>query len=148
MAKKVTTDQKTLALIEDVKNRKKEISQLERPNWLTNCTFSCVEGKLSDSINLHVESNIKNLIGCASYLRDKERSYNETVIALGIEASAFIWNGFSVSDWCEDIKTRINKIQIESKKKKLEVLESRLSAIISPELKAELELQSIANELD
>lgn len=147
MAKKVTTDQKTLDLIEDIKNRKKEISQLERPNWRTNCTFSCVEGKLNDAINLHVEKSVKNLIVYASYLRDKERSYNETALALGVEAPAFSWNGFSVSDWCEDIRMQINKIQIASKKVKLEQLESRLSAIISPELKRELELQAIEDEL-
>ena len=57
------------------------------------------------------------------------------------------WNGFSVNDWIDDIKTRINKVQIASKKVKLEHLESRLNAIISPELRAEMELEAISAEL-
>ncbi len=48
----------------------------------------------------------------------------------------------------EDIKTRINKIQIVSKRKKLEELEARLNSIISPSLKAEMEVDAIAAELE
>lgn len=148
MAKKATTDQKTLDLIKEVKNRKAEISRLEKPNWITNCSFSYIEGDLNRAANIHVEASVKNLIGYAAHLTEKERAYNQAVTALGIDdAPKFTWDGFSVADWLEDIKTRINKIQIASKKKKLEVLESRLNAIISPELKAELELEAIAEEL-
>ncbi len=150
MAKKATTDQKTLDLIKEVQNRKAEISKLERPNWKTNCSFSFVEGS-STTVNIHVESNVKNLIGYAAHLIEKERSYNSAATTLGLDGAEsvppFTWSGFSVNDWLDDIKTRINKIQISFKKKKLEILESRLNAVISPELKAELELQAIANEL-
>ena len=45
------------------------------------------------------------------------------------------------------IKSRINKIQIGVKKKKLETLEARLNAIVSPELRRKLELDAIAAEL-
>lgn len=148
MAKKATTDQKTLDLINEVKNRKAEIAKLSKPNWQTNCTFTFIEGNLNNAVNVHVESNVKNLIGYAAHLLEKERSYSLAAKSLGIDdVPAFTWSGFSVADWVEDIKTRISQIQIASKKKKLEILESRLSAIISPELKAELELQAIAEEL-
>jgi len=149
MAKKSpTSDQKTLDLIREVKNRKEEISKAERPNWLTNCSFSFVDGNLNGAVNIHVESNIKNLISYVAFLLDKERSYKEAATVLAIDSPpTFAWNGFSVGDWIKDIKTRISKIQIASKKKKLEELESRLSAIISPELRAQMELDAIASEL-
>lgn len=147
MAKR--TDQKTLDLIKEVNRRKAEIQKLQKPNWLTNCSFTYVDGSnLNNAINIHVQTSVKELISMAGFLQDKERQYNEAITALGIEdPPVFQWGGFSVADWIEDIKTRINQIQIAAKKKKLETLESRLNAVISPELRAEMELDAIAGEL-
>lgn len=149
MAKKVavTTDQKTLNLIQEVKRQKNEIAKLEKPNWKTNCSFSYIEGKLDGVTNIHVESNIRKLLLIASFLIGKERDYKEAVSCLGVEGYEFTWEGFSVLSWLEDIKLRIGKIQIASKREKLELLEARLNANISPELKAQMELDAIENEL-
>ncbi|MCK9458233.1 MAG: hypothetical protein M0R80_01100 [Proteobacteria bacterium] len=145
MAKK--TDQKTLDLIKEVKRRKEEISKIEKPNWITNCSFGYIEGNVAGRTNIHVEASVKNLIGMAAFLMDKERTYATAAAAMEVDAPLFTWDGFSVSDWVADIKARINKVQIASKKKSLETLEGRLNAIISPELRAELELEAIAGEL-
>lgn len=148
MAKtKNDADKKTLELIEEVKKRKAEIAQAERPNWATNCFFSEVSDKGSGVINIHVCADVRVLVGMAAYLRQKELAYKEAAETLGVDAPPFTWNGYSVADWVSDIKTRINKIQIADKKAKLEKLEGRLNTIISPELKRELELQSIMDEL-
>lgn len=126
--------------------QKKEISKAENPKWVTNCSFKFNEG--GPSINLHVASEIRLLISICAHLREKERSYLEAAGALGMaDFPSFMWDGFTVLDWVSDIKSRINKIQIASKKKKLEELESRLNSIISPELRAELELEAISAEL-
>ena len=143
---KNNTDALTLELIKQVAKQKEEISKAERPTWVTNCSFSHTE-RPSDSINIHVESNIKNLVCIAAFLTEKQNSYRAAAELLGVEAPPFTWGGHSVIEWCEDLKLRINKIQIASKKKKLEALESRLNAIISPELRAKMELEAIANEL-
>lgn len=144
---KTKTDSKTLQLIQEVAKQKAEISKAEKSAYSTNCSFSYTE-KGSDAVNIHVESNIRNLICIAAFLKDKERSYKEAAEALSVsDAPAFTWGGFSVKDWTEDLKTRITKIQIATKRKKLETLEARLNAIISPELRAEMELEAIANEL-
>lgn len=145
-AVKTSTDDMTLELIKQVAKQKEEISKAERPTWITNCSFSYTE-KSSDAINLHVESNIRNLVCIAAFLKEKEKSYQEAAETLGVEAPAFTWGGHSVKEWLEDLKLRINKIQIASKRKKLETLENRLNAIISPELKAKMELEAIASEL-
>jgi hypothetical protein len=52
-----------------------------------------------------------------------------------------------VSKWISDIRTRINKLRIASRTKDLQALEARLDAIISPNLRAELELKAIESEL-
>ena len=146
-AKTLDLDAKTLNLIKEVTRQKAEISKAERPQYVTNCSFSFSEDQ-SKAINIHVESNIKSLICIAAYLNNLEKSYSDSAILLGVsEPPSFTWCGFKPSEWFEDIKLRITKIQISSKKKKLEALETRLNAIISTELKAELELEAITAEL-
>lgn len=141
------TDEKTLKMIEQVAKQKREIEKAERPNWITTCSFSYTENP-AQAINIHVEQNVRNLICIAAFLVEKERAYNEAAQILGIDdPPKFSWQGSSSADWHEDIKTRINKIQIGAKKKKLEALEARLNAIISPELKAQLELEAIERDL-
>ena len=87
------------------------------------------------------------LVEIAAFLQEKEKSYYEAAKALGVSAPDFIWQNFSVADWLEDIKTRIDKIQIADKRKKLETLEKRLNKVVSPELRAEMELEAIEEEL-
>lgn len=141
------TDKKTLDLINEVKKQKADIAKADRPQYRTNCSFAYVEGS-SQTTNIQVESNIRNLICIASFLIDKEMSYKEAAKTLGVEsAPEFTWGGFTTADWIEDLKTRITKAQIAIKRKKLEVLEDRLNKIISPDLRAELELAAITEEL-
>lgn len=141
-------DETTLLLIEEINKRKQEIAKATRPNWLTNCTFSYDEFNLVNAINLHVESSIPKLISIVAHLLNKQNSFNEAATLLGISDLNFKWHGFKVDDWIEDIKTRIVKLQIKTKEDKLRKLEERLNAIISPELKAQMELEQIMKELE
>lgn len=59
----------------------------------------------------------------------------------------FVYLGSPVEDWLADIKARIAKVKIGEKRKKLEDLEKRLNAIVSPELRAQLELEAIEKAL-
>jgi len=143
------TDKTTLELIKKVKEQKAEIAKIERPSYRTNNSFTYVEGNMSNAVNLNVENNVKNLICIIAYLQEKLASYNKAAESLAVESvPEFTWQTFSVADWMADVKLRINKLQIGAKKKKLEALEERLNKIISPELRAELELEAIAKELD
>ena len=74
--------------------------------------------------------------------------YDLKNVLLGVEGTPeFTWSSFTVQQWLDDIKARINKVQIATKKKALEHLETRLNAVISPELRAEMELEAISAEL-
>ena len=141
------TDQKTLDLIKEVQRQKAEIAKADRPQFRTNCSFAYVEGS-SAAVNIQVESKVKNLILIAAFLQERELSYKKAATTLGVENPPdFTWGDFPVADWLEDLKLRIGKIQIAVKRKKLEALEERLGKIISPELRAEMELEAIASEL-
>lgn len=142
-----STDKKTLALIEEVNRRKKEIAKAERPNWKTNCAYTLPNGAIQ---NLQVVSSVEDLVKIVAHIRSAESAYTMAAKELGLsgkEVPAFMWQGFSADDWCSDVKTRLDKVQISSKKKYLEQLESKLNQLISPEMKAELELQAISDEL-
>lgn len=142
------TDKRTIELINEVKRRKQEIAKIEKPNWKTNLSFCFVEGKKNDAIALHTVANVKTLISMAAFLMERRDNYEKAAKLLGVEQPPeFTWDGFSVEDWLEDFKMKISKIQIVSKRKKLEELEQRLGKIISPELRAEMELEAISEEL-
>jgi len=141
-------DEQIDKLINQIKVKKEAISKAEKSSWNTNCSFSYTE-KPADAINLHVERDISQLIRMAGFLKYREQAYAEGAKELGIaKPPAFKWQGYSSSDWIDDIKVRITKIQISAEKKKLEELEARLDKIISPEKRRELELAAIASELE
>lgn len=138
-------DKKVLDMIQLVEKEKDEIKQLEKPNWKTNCLLSVIEGT-GKGLNFHVCSNKYDLVKALGFLISKKEEYNKAAGVLKV-SGPFVWDGYSFEDWQHDIKLRINKLQIDSKKKKLAALESRLDKVISPELKQKMELEAIEKEL-
>lgn len=149
--KKTKTDQKVLDLIAQVAKQKSEIAKIDRPNWKTNCMFSFLRSRVAmdpNVINLHVESDIRVLAEIAGFLHAELINHAKGCDLLGVSlGTQFLWRGYSCDDWLSDLRARVAKIQIGEKRKKLEALEKRLDAVISPELRAELELEAIAKEL-
>lgn len=144
-----SADQKTLDLIALVTKQKGEIAEAERPQWKTNCSFSFLEGRATDTVNLHVETDLRKLIRMAAWLKMQEHWYDNAADVLSVlPYPRFEWGGSSVDDWLHDIRLRIGRLQLADKRKKLEALESRLNAVVSPELRAKLELEAIAAELE
>lgn len=142
-----TADARTLALIEAVRRQKEEIANAERPNWKTNQTFTFVEGQLNNAIALHIEKDVRKLAMIAGFLVEKEEQLKKGAEVLGIETPELIWNGYSFQDWFDDLKARTAKIQITQRREKLAKLESRLNAVMTPELRQQLELEAIEREL-
>ncbi len=140
-------DAQTLKMIQEVKKRKAEIAKIERPNYKTNCSFTFEEGS-SKTVNIRVESSLQKLINIVAFLKDRKKSYDVVAKELEVESPpSFTWDGNTVNDWMNDIKKRIEKVQVGHKKDKLEKLETRLNAIVSPELRQKMELEAIAAEL-
>ena len=140
------TDQKTLKLLVEVQKRKQEISKLQRPNWKTNCTFS-FSGDMKNAKSLHVENDVQKLVQVAAFLISQSEGYEKANKLLGTSES-FLWQGYPLQDWLDDISTCVGKILLKNKREKLKTLEARLDAVISPELRAQLELEAIQTELE
>lgn len=144
MSKEEARNEKILEYLATINKKREEIEKIERPNWKTNCAFSA-DGLVK---NLHVENDVRTLVIIASIIMTKEDAYYKARLALGIDnVPDFEFNGYSLKDWLCDIKSRINKVQVATKKKELQELEDRLNKIVSPELRAEMELLAIAKEL-
>jgi hypothetical protein len=139
------TDKKVQEFFKVVQQKKTEIAKAEKPDWKTNCSFSYNKDSGS-RINLQVVADVEELVMMLAFLIDKNQSFDKAQSFLGTDLE-FKWMGFTFNEWKSDIQTRINKVQISKKKKELEALESRLDKLISPELKAQMELDEISKLL-
>ena len=150
MANKNKTDQDglVLQLLAKVKQKKSEIQTAERPVWETNTSFSYnPDAGVSDRVNLQTISDIRKLVDIHSFIGTKATSWVTSTNRLQVDIP-FAWMGSSAKAWENDIKTRINQLNIKIKKLELDALEKRIDALISPEQRRELELAEITKMLE
>lgn len=141
-------DEKIQKLFDKVQQKKEEIAKAEKPRWQTNCSFGYDENSASGRINLHTVSDVEQIVKAMAFLISKSETYEKARKLLGLAPKKFEWLGFSVDAWAEDFRTRITKIQLSEKKKELEKYEKTLDTLISPERRAELELEAIEKALE
>jgi hypothetical protein len=135
-------DKQIVELQKIIQLKKDEISKIESPNWETNCVFK----HENISLNLHVISE-KDLIWLAGFILSHKEFHDKANTALGTTLE-FKHQGYTCEQWISDIKKRVNKLQVSSKKKDLDVLETRLEKLLSPELREQKELDEITNILN
>jgi len=140
-----STDEKINKLLKDVETKKAEIKFLENPKYKTN--LSLVMEPFSTVINLNV-LDIRSLLNIKAYLSLLNEQYTKLgAESLGAFYKDFVYSGFTYKEWEHDIDLRIGKILISEKRRHLATLEERLNKIMSPELKARLELEEIEKAL-
>lgn len=135
-------DQKVKALFEKVQTMKAAIAKAEKPNWNTSGSFGFTANSTHDRFNIQTETNPRKLVEVLAFLKGREANVVESAQELGV-AVDFTWLGYTTEEWKQDLLTRANQINIQAKKKELSDLETRLSGLISPELKAQMELEAI-----
>jgi len=147
MATKQTTDEKVKTLFESVQEKKLAIEKAERPCWLTAGNFGYSANSAHDRINIQTLTDVRKIVEMFAFLIDRKEKSENAAKELGVNYT-FTWLGFSVDEWKNDFQTRVNQISIQEKRKELAEIEARLNAIISPELKAQMELEAISKLLD
>jgi len=147
MATKQTTDEKVKTLFESVQAKKLAIEKAERPCWLTAGNFGYSANSAHDRINIQTLTDVRKIVEMFAFLIDRKEKSENAAKELGVNYT-FTWLGFSVDEWKNDFQTRVNQISIQEKRKELAEIEARLNAIISPELKAQMELEAISKLLD
>lgn len=144
---KQTTDEKVRELFNTVQEKKLAIEKAERPCWLTGGNFGYSANSAHDRTDVRTVTDVRKIVEMYAFLIDRKEKSENASKELGVDYN-FKWLGFTVDEWKNDFQTRVNQISIQEKRKELAEIESRLNAIISPELKAQMELDAIAQLLD
>jgi len=141
------TDQKVKELFDLVQNKKLAIEKAERPCWKTSGNFGYSANSAHDRTQITTITDVRKIVEMYAFLTERKDRSESAAKDLGVDYK-FTWLGFTVEEWKEDFQTRVNQISIQEKRKELAEIESRLNAIISPELKAQMELEAISKLLD
>ena len=142
-----TTDEKVRELFDLVQSKKLVIEKAERPCWKTSGNFGYSANSAHDRTTIATVTDVRKIVEMYAFIMDRKDKSESAAKDLGVEYN-FTWLGFSVDEWKEDFQTRVKQISVQEKRKELAELESRLNAIISPELKSQMELEAIAELLD
>ncbi len=141
-------DKKIQDMFELVLKQKKEIQTIEKYSYITNCSFSFDPDSGNKRHNLQVVP-INTLIDILGFLIEKRNAFLEAKKMLNLDNKyQFEYMGFSFEDWYNDIQSRISKITITEKRKKLQTIEEKLNSLLSPEKKRELELIELEKMLE
>lgn len=138
-----SNDTKIKTLLQRVEEKKEELGRKPRARWNTTGVFKCPE----NDFNLNTIQDPKILVDAFSYLL-REKSYREEAAQLlGVEVSPFKWDRFTLEEWQEDFRLRINILAYNKRKRELAELQAKLTKLISEETKTEMELENIESLL-
>lgn len=140
-------DDKVKLLFDTVQEKKLAIEQAEKPCWETSCLFGFSANSAHDRNDIRTLTDLRKIVDMYAFLIDRKEKSEKSAKELNVEYE-FSWLGFKIDEWKKDFQTRVNQISIKEKVKELAEIESRLNAIISPELKAKMELEAISNLLE
>lgn len=146
MATSKTTDEKVRELFNTVQEKKLAIEKAERPCWLTGGMFGYSPNSAHERVNIQTVLDTRKLVDMYAFLLDRKNKSEDASKELGVDYN-FTWLGFTLEEWKNDFQTRVNQVSIQEKRKELAEIEARLNAIISPELKAQMELEAISEIL-
>lgn len=120
----------------------------------TNCRFS-YQDRIStgESINIRIINDISELIKIFAFINRKSEDYvNATkIIASSIpdfKIVPFAWNGFSVSDWQDDLMYFMRKILYTQRVKELTEYKKTLEPLYSQDKKDQMVIESILSKIN
>lgn len=138
-------DKKIEELFSVVKAQKVEVEKAEKESkrsWNTNGSFKLYAATPVNLMTATEEMVFKALTELLTFKNSSE----EALEILGLKKE-IKHDGYTVGDWIEDFQKRIATIQLKAKKEKLKTLEDRLTSIVSPEQKRQMELEAIMKDL-
>jgi hypothetical protein len=147
METKKTTDEKVRELFETVQQKKLAIEKAERPCWKTSTEFSYNPNSVHDRIKVPLIERVDKLVEMLAFLIERKEKTEQASKKLGVTHN-FKWLGFTLEEWESDFVTRANQISLKEKRQELAEIEARLNAILSPELKAQMELEALSELLE
>jgi hypothetical protein len=134
---KNNNDKRILELKETIKKKKNKIIKLKKFSPITNCSLNLSEKRY----NIHTLTLDK-----LTLLLIELNLYKISANDLGIKY--LVISGYKIDEWISDIKQKIDIFNIEQEKKDLDILEKKLTSLLSDNTKTELEINEISNLLN
>ena len=101
-----------------------------------------------NTIDIKTETKVVNLIRGFSSIMGREKAYNEAAQELGVKTyPVFEMSGGGVTDWREDIMTRLAVIQYEDRKNKLQGFKDKMQKFLSETDQKEMLIKEMASFL-
>jgi len=147
MATKKTTDEMVKELFDSVQEKKLAIEKAERPCWQTGGNFGYSANSAHDRTDVKIVTDVRKIVDMYAFLIDRKEKSEKAATDLGVKYD-FKWLGFTIDEWKNDFVTRVNQISIQEKRKELAEIEARLNLVLSPELKAQMEVEAITKLLN
>ena len=132
-------DERILKLKKQIDEKKKELGKQPRFSPVTTCMYNYQGNR----INIHALTSIKDINAMLVYFN----MYVMSAEDMGINCEDIVFDGFAVSEWIEDLKSKKTVLEYTAKKEQLTALEKKLDKLLSDDKKTELEIESIADLL-
>lgn len=131
-------DQKILDLKKQIEEKKTKLDKLQRFTPITNCSIE-IDGVTRTNIQTLDKDSIVRLMV-------KLQSYKTAAEALDV-SSQYILSGYKPEDWIKDLKQRLDILSRKDEETKLKLMEDKLQALLSSDMKVQLELSEIESLL-
>ena len=132
-------DERIIELKKQIEEKKKELGKQPRFSPVTTCLFN----RAGERVNIHTLTSVKDINSMLVFFNIYVMSAKD----LGIDCSEVRIDGFSVTDWIEDLKSKRAVVEYTEKKEQLTLLERKLDKLLSDDKKTELEIDAIADLL-
>lgn len=134
-------------LMESAAKKRAAIEKTQGYTNKTNLSFPLDERNIRENVNLNVVNNIDEIVRLLAVLKEKQKNISEAASELGVKSS-FKWGGFSYNNWRDDMRNRVETIQLRNKKNELKEIESQLNELMSPEMQKNIKLAEIQKKLE
>lgn len=142
----MSTDDKIKTLLATVAKAKEDVRETEAAaerDWKTNCSFS-FNWNGTDPKNIQTMT-MQQVFAAAQWLKLVEQAGELVDLDCGVPIDQ--WQGVPIKHWMADLNKRIARHQLATKRNRLQDIEMTLNGLISPELRAQMELDRISAEI-
>lgn len=140
----MSNDAQIKNLLEVVEKKKKELGDKPTRTSITNGLFKYDD---RNTVNINTVNDATVFVEILSFILDRKKTTEEASKRLGVEAKKFEWAGFTLEQWEEDFKSRVELIKWNQKKKDLDATNKKLKELISEDGKTAMALEEIAKSL-
>jgi len=127
-----TNDSKIMVLKKQIEEKKIKLGKSQKFNPITNCSIE-VDG-IRHNLQVLTKEQLTTLL-------IKLNLYSMSAKDLGLD-------GYIISDWIIDIKSKLDFVSRKEEENKLKMMESKLHQLLSNEKKVELEIDEIMKGLE